>query len=288
MIYRSIRYKSSESLLDWIKEFFGFESSNRESIGLFSKTHLIFATIVTLLIITIAILLGRHFKNKSEEEKIKPIKYLAVLMWLFEGTKIVINLIQGDSIWGMLPLFLCSIQLVTIPLVALLKKGRLRDACCDFIFIWGFFTALMALFFAGNFYNNASFVSFWLIGSVVTHSISGIASLYIGISGLAKMEKKNIYITVLILLSFEILAFTANQFTDYNYMFLESGDGTPFDLIQNMYGGERENILYSLTVAFMMQLFSLGYYAVDNTVVSIKHKQKEKTKTYKKDGSQLS
>ena len=91
----------------------------------------------------------------------------------------------------MLPLFMCSIQLITIPLAAF-TKGRIKEASLDFVFIFGALGAVLGTYFAGNNYASYPVISFDNVSSGVTHAISGFAALYIGIAGLTNMKVKNI------------------------------------------------------------------------------------------------
>ena len=52
----------------------------------------------------------------------------------------------------MLPLFLCSIQLITIPLAAF-SKGRVKEAALDFVFIFGILGAFAGTYGAGQNYS---------------------------------------------------------------------------------------------------------------------------------------
>ena len=158
-----------------------------------------------------------------------------------------------------LPLFLCSIQLITIPLAAF-SKGRVREAALDFVCIFGILGALLGTYGAGQNYGCYPVLSFDNVVSGVTHCISGFASLYILIAGMASMKKKNILITFSILLGVCVLAYIANIVIDYNYMFLVRGDGTPYDILYNLVGGHE--VLYPVLVVALFLVYITGYYLV--------------------------
>ena len=158
-----------------------------------------------------------------------------------------------------LPLFLCSIQLITIPLAAF-TKGRIKEASLDFVFIFGILGALLGTYGAAQNYGCYPVLSMDNVVSGITHSISGFASLYIAISGLCSMKKKNILITFSILLSFCVAAFIANRALDYNYMFLRRGDGTPYDIFYNMVNGNK--ILYPIIVVGLFLIYIAAFYLV--------------------------
>jgi len=158
-----------------------------------------------------------------------------------------------------LPLFLCSIQLITIPLAAF-AKGRVKEAALDFVVIFGILGAVLGTYGAGQNYASYPVLSFDNIVSGITHAISGFASLYIIISGMASMKKKNIYITLIILLSFCVAAYVTNILIDYNYMFLMRGDGTPYDIFYNMVNGNK--VAYPLIVVSLFLLYIVAFYSV--------------------------
>ena len=87
-------------------------------------------------------------------------------------------------------LFLCSIQLITIPLAAF-TKGRINEAAVDFVAVFGLLGAVLGTYGAGQNYAADPVLSFDNVVSGVTHAISGFAALYVFISGLTSMKKKN-------------------------------------------------------------------------------------------------
>ena len=57
---------------------------------------------------------------------------------------------------------------------------------------------------------------------------------------------------------------------DYNYMFLMAGDGTPYDILFNLLGGNP--VLYPLSVVALFVIYILGYYGVCRLVRGRKKK----------------
>lgn len=245
-----------------MREFFGFGGYTRPAEGYFSWQHLSFVTFLMVVMTVMAVWLGLRNKNKTEQSKNRVLMVAAILIDSFELFKIVLVCIRGNDPMGWLydlPLFLCSIQLITIPLAAF-SKGRVKDAALDFVCIFGILGAVFGTYFAGNNYGSYPVLSFDNVVSGITHSISGFASLYILISGMTRMEKKNIPITFGILLSFCVAAYIANILLDYNYMFLMRGDGTPYDILFNWVGGNK--VLYPLGVVVLFLIYICGYYWV--------------------------
>ena len=245
-----------------LKEFFGFGGFTREPEGYFSAEHLAFVSSLMFIMIASAIIFGLRNKNKDERTKNKVLVVSAILIDSFEIFKIVTFCARAkapmDWIYE-LPLFLCSIQLIAIPIAAF-AKGRLKAAAMDFVFIFGILGAVMGTYFAGNNYGSYPVFSFDNVISGITHSISGFSSLYIAISGMLRMEKKNIPITFSILTGFCISAYVANVIIDYNYMFLMRGDGTPYDILYNLVNGNK--VIYPLGVWALFIVYIFVFYSV--------------------------
>ena len=161
------------------------------------------------------------------------------------------------EIFYVLPLFLCSIQLITIPLAAF-TKGRIKESSLDFVFIFGIIGAVLGTYFAGQNYACYPVISFINVVSGLTHSISGFCSLYIVISGMCSMKKKNIHITVSVLFAFCIVAYIVNRIIDYNYMFLMHGDGTPYQIIEDLVNGHF--IIYPVIVVALFFVYIICFY----------------------------
>lgn len=227
-----------------------------------SWQHLTFVSLLTLAMILCAIILGRRYRNREGRQKNRVLIISAILIDGFELFKIIIlSFRHSDALYfvRVLPLFLCSIQLITIPLAAF-SKGRIKEASLDFVTLFGLLGALLGTYFAGNNYSCYPVISFDNVVSGVTHCLSGFVSLYILIAGMASMKKRNIPITFGILCGFCIAAYVANIFWDCNYMFLSRGDGTPYDIVFNLVNGHA--VLYPLMVVLLFVIYIIGYYAV--------------------------
>ena len=248
--------------MSFIREFFGYGGYQRTAEGAYSWQHLLFVISVTLIMVALAVILGIKYRNKDEKTKNKVIIWSAILIDSFEILKWIILATRSGSILTLrhyLPLFLCSIQLITLP-VAAFSKGRIREACLDFILMFGILGGVAGTIGAAQNYNYYPVLSFDNIVSAITHNISAFASLFIVISGLISMKKKNIWITVAILLSFIAMAFGMNYVVDYNYMFLRNHDGTPYVIFYNMVHGNK--VLYPMTVILVFLLYMALFYTV--------------------------
>lgn len=232
----------------------------REAEGYMSWQHLLFVSFLVAVMLVGAFLLGRKNRDKSEKEKNRVIIVAAILIDLFELSKIIIlSFRQHDPMHFLydLPLFLCSIQLISIPMAAF-SKGRAKEASLDFVTIFGMLGAILGTYCAGNNYSSYPVLSFDNVVSGITHCISGFVSLYIILSGMISMKKKNAPITIIILGGFSVAAYIANIFTDANYMFLLRGDGTPYDILFDLVGGHP--IVYPLSVVVLFIIYITVFY----------------------------
>ena len=243
-----------------MKEFFGWGGYTRPAEGFLSWQHLTFVTFLMALMISLAVLCGMRTRHKGEQAKNRVLMVAAVLIDSLELFKIVLMCIRGNDPWGWLyelPLFLCSLQLIAIPLAAF-SKGRIKQAALDFVLIFGVLGAVLGTYGAGQNYGCYPVISFDNVMSGLTHSISGFSSIYIGVSGLTSLKKRNIPITFCILFAFSACASIANWLLDYNYMFLVRPDGTPYELVYQFVGGDP--ILYPLGVIALFVLYILAFY----------------------------
>ncbi len=262
-----------------MREFFGFGGYDRPAEGYFSWQHLTFVTSLMAVMVLMSVLIGLKNKNATDKKKNIPLIVAAILIDSFELFKIVLMCFRANDPMDWLynlPLFLCSIQLITIPMAAFCK-GRLKEASLDFVMIFGLLSALLGTYFAGQNYGCYPVLSFDNVVSGITHSISGFCSLYIMISRMNSMKKKNMIFTYGIFAGFCIAAYIVNIIVDYNYMFLMRPDGTPFAIVHSLVTGNE--ILYPVFVAFLMLFYIFIYYAVYYLITKLVTKSKHKNET---------
>ncbi len=260
MKYIVIQFSQDGS--DSMREFFGWGGYSREADGFLSWQHLLFVTTLMVIMVICAVFFGRKNRLKDDKRKNLVLVVTAILIDSLEMFKIIILCLRSqDALTWLyeLPLFLCSIQLIAIPLAAF-SKGRIKQAALDFVLIFGVLGAVLGTYGAGNNYGSYPVLGFDNVVSGITHTISGFVSLYIAISGMASMQKKNLPITFAILLGFCGCAGVANRLLDYNYMFLVRGDGTPYDLLYALVGGHP--VLYPFGVVLLFVAYILCFYGV--------------------------
>ncbi len=246
---------------EFLREFFRIGTEfNWKVAGFMSWQHLTFVTTLVVIMVILAVVLGKRNRPLGSKEKNKVLIWSAILIDGFEIIKIAIACAEDPGAWKvMLPLFLCSIQLIVIPLAAF-TKGRVKEASLDFVSIFGMLGALLGTYGAAQNYGCYPVLSFPNVVSGITHCISGFAALYILISGMASMDKKDIPITLGILTFFCAAAYVANDLLDYNYMFLRRGDGTPYDVLFNLVGGHP--VWYPAGVIGLFFIYIISFYAI--------------------------
>ena len=252
-----------------MKEFFGlayfFEGRYhfiRKPEGAWSWQHILLVSCFMLLMVALAVFFGKQNKNKTSQQKNKVLVACAISINSFEIVKIIVLCIrtQNAMYWlYVLPLFLCSIQLIAIPLAAFCT-GRIKEAALDFVLTFGILGAVFGTIGATQNYNAYPVLSMDNVFSGITHSISGFASLYIAISGMISLKKQNLFITLIILGVFSALAYIANVILEYNYMFLMYHDGTPYSIIYNFVNGNA--VLYPMIVVGIFVVYVVSFYAI--------------------------
>ncbi len=245
-----------------MKEFFGFGGYTRPAEGYMSWQHILFVTSALIIMAILAVVIGRKNRTKTDKEKNRVLVTAAIIIDSLEIIRMILVCVRSDdpTKWlYVLPLFLCSIQLFTIPLAAF-SKGVVREAALDFVFIFGILGAVAGLLGAGQDYSSYPILSYDIIHTTLTHTISGFCSLYILFSGMASMKKKNIPIGFAIVSVFCIVSYIVNVLVDYNYMFLMRGDGTPYDIIYNFVGGNP--VLYPIIVCVLFYIYITAFYFI--------------------------
>ncbi len=254
--------------MDFYKWFFLEEG--RTPAGLFSLSHILTVTLTLAIFLTLAVFLGKKFKGDYKKQNlvllISGIAIVAVQL-----SKNIWLLCETDNFWDCLignwPLYFCDVPIYIIPLAAL-TKGRFKQWCLDFMAICGLLMGFMGNYFAGNLYPSHAIISFSVINALLNHSISAFVALFIWVSGLNKMEKRDIPFAIGILFTFMSIALTVDYISipiigrERNFMFFFHGDGTPFTLFLDLYKGAL--IPYQITIYVLqcgyMGLFYLVYY----------------------------
>ncbi len=264
-----------------MKEFFGIGGYQRTPEGAYSWQHLVFVFSLMAVMIGLAVFLGLRNRKRPEKTKNRVLIAAAILIDCLEIFKITVFCIRGDDPWGTilhnLPLFMCSIQLISLPLAAF-AKGRLKSAAIDFVFIFGILGAVFGTIGAAQNYACYPVLSLDNVFSGVTHCISGFASLYLAVSGMLKMEKRNIPTTFGIISGFYVVALIADYTIPYNYMFIKGGDGTPYDIFYNLFGESfvYQTFFYPVIVLGLFYIAIVSFYGVHFLIQKLRAKKTAK------------
>ena len=261
-----------------LKEFFGIGGYHRAAEGAYSWQHLTFVGFLLVAALGLAIWLGCRNKRWNLPTQNRVLIWAAILIDGLELIKIGLScydsVLDGNPWYSglrtVLPLFLCSIQLIVIPLAAF-TKGRMREISADFVALFGLLGGIMGTIGAAQNYDAYPVLSFTNIVSGLTHSIAAFASLYVLITGLAGLQKRNMPGAFALLFGFCGAAMVANSLLDYNYMFLRNHDGTPYQILHNLVGGHP--ILYPAAVIGLFVVYMGIFYGVASLV---RHKKRAK------------
>ena len=248
--------------MEMLRGFFGFGGYQREPEGYFSWQHVTFVTSLMVIMAILGVVIGLAKRKKDDRSKNRVIVVAAILIDVIEIFKIVLLCFRANDPFAWktnLPLFLCSIMLIALPIAAF-SNGRLKEAALDFVFIFGLLAALAGTYGAGQNYGCYPVLSFDNVVSGVTHAISGFSAIYVGVAGMKSMKRRNVWITFSILIGFCAAAYVADRIIPYNYMFLMRGDGTPYDIFYNLVGGNP--VLYPLIVVGLFLVYIAAFYLV--------------------------
>ena len=258
-------------------EWFVLEEG-RTPEGMFSFAHLASVTIALALFGVLAFFLAKKFKNEPKKQNIV-ILIDGILILLFQCIKIGYFLATTtDSFWSVIignaPLYLCDMMIFLIPICALVR-GRAKEICYDFIAIWGLLMGVLGTYTAGNIYGSHCAISYSAFMSLFNHCFSAFAGLFIWLSGLNKMENKNMPWTIGVLVIYMTTALIIDYVDNHNFMFFFNGDGTPFTLFHNLVGGNK--ILYQIEIYILqcgyMALFYVVYNAIKKSIANKKEKE---------------
>ena len=258
--------------------------NNRPGDALFSWPHLLSVTLTLAGFLVLAIFLGKKYRgNQKAENLILLIAGISIVS--VQVAKIVyLCVTRGDgTVWdcliGNAPLYLCDMATFIIPLAAL-TRGRFKDWCLDFVAIWGLIMGFFGTYLAGNIYPAHPAISWAAINSLLLHAISAFAAMFIFVTGLNKMEKRNIPFVVGILVIFMTTALIIDYVDNHNFMFFFHGDGTPFTLFDEYLSFGLKPI-YQLWIYVLQCGYMVGFYFAYYGICKLIDKQKAKKQEQK-------
>ncbi len=254
-----------------MKQFYEwfFLETGRTGDPLFSWPHLVSVTVGLVIMLGLAILLGIKLRN-SKKGQFVTLLVAGIFIFLVEVAKLFFLVWEygmdhpWQTIFGNFPLYLCDLPIYILPLCAI-TKGRFRNWCLDFMAIWGILMGLFGNYFAGGVYPAHAAVSYLSFINILNHCTSLFGATFIWITGLNKMEKRDIPFTITILLIFMSAALAADWLDNHNFMFFQHGDGTPYDFFKNYLSFGKIWVydlwIYVLQSGYMMLVY-LVYYGI--------------------------
>lgn len=254
-----------------------FLEKGRTGDALFSWPHLLSVTLTLILFLGLGFFLGKKYRDNQKGQNI--ILLISGISILLVQTAKMIYLCWGttnlwESLIGNAPLYLCDMAIYIIPLGAI-TKGRFKDWCMDYIAIWGFIMAFFGTYLAGNIYPAHAAISFSALNSLLNHSISGFVAMFVFVTGLNKMEKRNIPFVVGMLVVVMTAALIIDYVDDHNFMFFFHGDGTPFTLFDEYLSFGLKPI-YQLWIYVLQCGYMVGFYFAYYGIYALVDKKKKK------------
>ena len=164
----------------------------------------------------------------------------------------------GFNWWGELPLHLCNINMILIP-IAVLRKSRPLMSFCFFL---GPLGAMMALAMPGNGFDGYSLLLPRMLGYYGTHFMIVIEGLAIVCFGLYRPRFRDLPRTVVAALAIELAVFIINLLLRWsglhpkaNYFFSVETEGNP--LLEIFYGWIPLPYLYLLPSVVILSVYML-------------------------------
>lgn len=269
------------NFLETVKKFLGLIDTGESNY--LDSTHIIIASVVTVITAFLGIYLGIRNKNKTEKDKAKLILPFSIAMWILLILRFVMIVVRGynfgengfmDLVEGNLPLFLCDIQYFALIAICF-GKGEAKKVGLDFCLCLGLLSFAMGVWLNAGTYGGNPWWSSCYFYEMAVHAIPGGISLYILASNMTSLKFKDIWKTLAVLAVFEIVALIFDYTLDSNYMFFKRDSGTPFFIFTDLANGNQ--ILYSFFVWLGMTLYVALYYGIWELVVFILKKAKRQS-----------
>ncbi len=187
----------------------------------------------------------------------------------------ITSVMGGFNWWGELPLQLCNINMILIP-IAVLKKRRPLMSFCFFL---GPLGAMMALAMPGNGFDGYSLLLPRMLGYYGTHFMIVIEGLALATFGLFRPRYRDLPWTVLSALLITLAIFLFNMFLRWtelhpkaNYFFSVETEGN--FLLELFYSWIPVTGLYLLPAAFILAVYILLVTTPFEIADRIREKQK--------------
>lgn len=197
-----------------------------------TQSELIVLPIAFICMLAITIATSIWLKNKSDKIKNIPLSIIAILLFVLEIAKQIINIVQGYT-WWTLPLHFCSFFFVWYPL-AQFTKGKWQEIFKTIAFVWGFFLTIAFYVSPQPIIGNATDSIFASFSTAHTFFFHHLAILYFMLTlglKLYKPKYEHIIYGLCCLLIYAIIAIPCAYIFDTNFCNILFSDLT---LLENL------------------------------------------------------
>ncbi len=241
----------------------------------FGVAHIVVSSIVTIAFIGLGLFFGIRLRKADGKTRIRPIQIATIIFLSVQLTYYIVNVCRRGwpYLISCLPLFLCDIQIFSLPLAAW-AKGKWQKLGFDFSIVLGLLAALMGAWFNAAAFANNPIWSFDSIWNYVNHCVPGFIAVYIMANKLTKLHLNDMIWTFAVMAVFEAAALIVDFTAGENYMFFQSSSGTSFSLFENMVGDNK--VAYVILVILSMHAYVAVYYLVYFLIDLVVKRKKEK------------
>lgn len=213
-----------------LKYFFSYIDDIPEALhnSLFSVQHLL----ALVMVICSWVILTLIFKGKSTEKKWEFIALTSLLLPLLEAAQMLWYKSIGQfSLGYTLPLHLCSLMCIILPLMAFTRNNLLKE----YSYAMGLAPAVMTLLTPDVYYYPS--LSFIYLQTMLVHGIICFIPIFLIFGMGFRPDIRKLPKVIGMLIGFSILITPVNYITDGNYFFLRyPAPGSPMELFANLVG----------------------------------------------------
>lgn len=195
---------------------------------LFSVQHLLAMGMVVCLWGIMLLL----FKDKSDEKKWRMLILVSLLLPLLEGAQVLWYNSVGQFSWGYtLPLHLCSLMCIILPIMTITRNGLLME----YSYAIGLAPALLTLVTPDVYYYPA--FSFIYFQTMLVHGIICFIPIFMVFGMDFRPDIRKLPKVIGMLIGFALLVTPVNCFTNGNYFFLRyPAPGSPMEAFARLVG----------------------------------------------------
>ncbi len=247
---------------------------------MFSLIHYIYMVLILFILICLLI----AFKNTKHTTIDKYLKILSIYILLQEAIKIIweshydIKYHNSFNFEGLLPLYLCSLFMFTLPFVAF-GKGKVKEYCLSFITSVGIIGGLSNVFYL-NILNVYPMFSFPTFVSIIYHFFMTFTGLLLLVSKYYIPNKSTPIKSLIIIIIFSIIVIPVNYYLQSkgfnpDYMLLMHGYGLPgATIVSNFLIKHNMQFLFTFFIYFLYliagYIVTAIYYLIINLIKKIK------------------